>query len=116
MHEESEILKGVDAGRGRCEEIGRGGSWNPASWEPIAHIVPHAWTASAPTSAQAGGQPPGAQTQGGHQAQGASRKEALSVGLKVSDHFVQRNNRRSLINFLRGFTTPTSGCIMQTNI
>jgi conjugative relaxase-like TrwC/TraI family protein len=31
LHEESEMLKGVDAGRDQCEEIGRGGSWNPIS-------------------------------------------------------------------------------------
>jgi conjugative relaxase-like TrwC/TraI family protein len=31
LHEESEMLKGVDAGRGCFEEIGRGGSWNPSS-------------------------------------------------------------------------------------
>ncbi|HTD15910.1 MAG TPA: AAA family ATPase [Chthoniobacterales bacterium] len=31
LHEESEMLKGVDAGRGRYEEIGRDGSWNPVS-------------------------------------------------------------------------------------
>jgi hypothetical protein len=31
LHDESEMLKGVDSGRGRCEEIGRGGSWNPTS-------------------------------------------------------------------------------------
>jgi hypothetical protein len=31
LHEESEMLQGVDSGRGRYEEIGRGGSWNPTS-------------------------------------------------------------------------------------
>jgi len=31
LNEESEMLKGVDAGRDRYEEIGRGGSWNPTS-------------------------------------------------------------------------------------
>ncbi len=31
LHEESEMLKGVEAGRGRYEEIGRGGSWNATS-------------------------------------------------------------------------------------
>jgi ATP-dependent exoDNAse (exonuclease V) alpha subunit len=31
LNEASEMLKGVDAGRDRYEEIGRGGSWNPTS-------------------------------------------------------------------------------------
>jgi AAA domain/TrwC relaxase len=31
LHEESEMLKGVDSGRGHYEEIGRGDSWNPVS-------------------------------------------------------------------------------------